>query len=162
MRPAMFKYILISECTTIFNWQLSSILAAMIMKTDHKYLTFTKHLPENTFDLSRVAQTVKLLPDANALTDKFQGLRYIKLNPQSTHLLSQIGYVICSANATNKANIYLSFIKCILVTRSVLSTELYAMTYVLDIEKRHWERYQIMRKKLYQHQHYGMGGTGQV
>ena len=48
----MFKYILISEYATIFNWQLSSTLAAMIIKTDYEYLTLTKHLSEKTFDLS--------------------------------------------------------------------------------------------------------------
>ena len=112
-------------------------LAAIIMKTDHKYPTLIKYLPKNTFDFSQAAQIVKLLPDANALTDKFQGLRHVKLNLQNTHLLSQIGYVICPTNATNKANIHLLFIKYILVTCSILSTEFYAMAYILDIEKKH-------------------------
>ena len=31
-----------------------------------------------------------------------------------------------------------------------------------DIEKRHWGRYLIMRKKSCQHQHYGMGRTGSM
>ena len=107
------------------------------MKTDHEYLTFTKHLPKITFDLSRAAQIVKLSTDANTLTDKFQRLRDVKLNPQNTHLLSQIDYIICLANAPNKANIYLSFINCILVTCNILSTDLYAMAHVLDIKKQH-------------------------
>ena len=55
---AMFEYILISECATISNWQLSLTLVAMIMITDHEYLTLTKHLPKNTFDLSQATQTV--------------------------------------------------------------------------------------------------------
>ncbi len=46
------------------------------------------------------------------------------------------------------------------MTRSVLAAELYAMAHGFGIEKRHWGRYQIVQKKSYQHQHYGMGGTG--
>ena len=49
-------------------------------------------------------------------------------------MLSQIGYVICLANATNKANvIYWSLIKCKRVTRSVLAAEFYEMAYRFDI-----------------------------
>ena len=149
MRLAMFEYILISECVTISKWQLSSTLAIMIMKTDHEYLILTKHLLKYTLDLFLATQTVKVLPNANALTNKFQGLCHVKLHPQDTYLLSQIGYVICHADVTNKTNIHLSFIKCILVTRSILSTELYAMVHLLDIKKLHWERYQSMQKKLH-------------
>ena len=129
------------------------------MKTDHKYLTFTKYLSENTFDLCQVAQTVKLLLDTNAFTNKFQGLRHVKLNLQDTHLLLQIGYNICPADAINKANIHMSLIKYIIVMHSVLSTNLYVMAHMLNIKKRHWKRYHIMQKKSHQHKHYGMGGT---
>ncbi len=44
--------------------------------------------------------------------------------------------------------------------RSVSAADLYAMAHGLDIEKRHWGRYKIMRKKSCQHQDYGKGGTG--
>ena len=54
----------------------------------------------------------------------------------------------------------MSFIKYILVTRSVLLIELYAMARVFDIKKQHWGKYQIIQKKLHQYKHYGMGGTG--
>lgn len=137
MRLAIFKYILISEYMTIFNWQLSSILIVMIIKTDHKYLIFTKHLPEKTFDLSQATQIVKLSLDANVFTNKFQGLHYVKLNPQYIYLLSQIRFIICSVNITNKANIYLSFIKYILIMQSVLSSEFYIIAHVFDIKKQH-------------------------
>ena len=47
---------------------------------------------------------------------------------------SQIGYVICLADVTNKANIiHWSLIKCKRVTRSVLAAELYRMVYGFDI-----------------------------
>ena len=128
------------------------------MKIDYKYLTFIQYLLKNIFDLSQAAQIVKFLPNINPLTNKFQGLRHVKLNPQDTHLLSQIGYIIYPANTTNKANIYLSFIEYILITCNVLLIELYAMSYVFDIKKRHWERYQIMQKILHQYKHYKMGG----
>jgi hypothetical protein len=49
-------------------------------------------------------------------------------------LLSQIGYVIILANASNNANtIHWSLVKCKRVTRSVLASELYAMAYGFDI-----------------------------
>ena len=48
---------------------------------------------------------------------------------------SQIGYVICLANVTNKANIiHWSLIKYKSVTRSVLAAELYGMAHGFDIE----------------------------
>ena len=47
---------------------------------------------------------------------------------------SQIGYVICLANATSKANIiHWSSIKCKQVIRNVLEFELYGMAYGFDI-----------------------------
>ena len=147
----MFKYILIFEYMTIFNQQLSSTFVVIKIKTDYKYLTLIKHLPNNTFDLFRIIQIVWLLTDANALTSKFQGLCHVKINSLDNYLWSQIGYVICSANATNKTNIYLLFIKCILVICSVLSTKLYVIAYKFEIKKQHWGRYQIVQKKLYQH-----------
>ena len=159
MRSAMFEYILIFKCATISNWQLSSTLAAMIIKTDHEYYTLTKHLLKITFDFSWATQIVKLLADGNALIDKFQGLCHVKFNLQDIHLLSQIGYVICPANATNKMNIHLSLRRCNLVMRSLLSTKLYIIAHVFDIKKWHWRKYQIMQKKLHQHKYYKIGGT---
>ena len=51
-------------------------------------------------------------------------------------MLTQIGYVICFANATNKTNIiYLSLIKYKQVTCSVLAAKLYEMAHEFDIEK---------------------------
>lgn len=38
--------------------------------------------------------------------------------------------------------------------------ELYTIMYKFDIEKQHWERYQIMYIKLNQYKHYKMGKTG--
>ena len=113
--------------------------------------------PEASFDLSRAAQTVEFSADDIALlnkrlqwqiTNKSRGLRYIKLDQDTFQLvvftdssfannkdmLSQIGYVICLADATNKANIiYWSLIKCKRVTRSVLAAELYGMAHGFDI-----------------------------
>lgn len=49
-------------------------------------------------------------------------------------LSSQIGFVICLADSTNKANIiHWSFIKCKRVTRSVLAAELYGMAHGFDL-----------------------------
>ncbi|WP_375467273.1 hypothetical protein, partial [uncultured Nostoc sp.] len=67
------------------------------------------------------------------ITDESRGLRYVKIDPRDTHLLSQI---------------------------YILAADLYAMTHGLGIEKQHWGRYQIVRTKSYQHQHYGICGTG--
>ncbi len=39
--------------------------------------------------------------------------------------------------------------------RQITNSELYAMAHRFGIEKRHWGRYQIVQKKVYQHQHYG-------
>ena len=112
---------------------------------------------EASFDLSRAAQTVEFLPDNIAMlnkrlqwqiTNKSRGLRYIKLDQDTLQLIvftdssfannkdmsSQIGYVICLADATNKANIiHWSSIKCKRVTRSVLAAELYGIAHGFDI-----------------------------
>jgi hypothetical protein len=77
-----------------------------------------------------------------------RGLKFVKLDintlqllvftdasfANNKDLLSQIGYVIVLADATNKANIiYWSSIKCKRVTRSVLASKLYRMVYRFDI-----------------------------
>lgn len=43
------------------------------------------------------------------------------------------------------------------VTYDVLAVEMYVMAYRFDIEKRHWGRYEIIRKKSCQYQDYGKG-----
>ena len=49
-------------------------------------------------------------------------------------LFFQIGYVICIADKTSSANlIHWSSIKCKRITRSVLASELYAMTHGFDL-----------------------------
>ncbi len=45
------------------------------------------------------------------------------------------------------------------MTRGILAAKFYVMAYGFDIEKRNWGRYQTMRTKSNQHQHYEMGGT---
>ncbi len=77
-----------------------------------------------------------------------QGLHFVQLDINSLKLIvsidvsfannlklvSQIGYIICLANTSNKANIiYWSSIKCKRVTRSVLASELYAMVHGFDV-----------------------------
>ena len=107
----------ISKCSTIFKvaamsiynalskWELSSTLVGFPSLADNssvkltsektikavedcKYLTSTQTLPEISLDLSRTAQTTKLLSDNDT-----------------------ISYVICLANTTNKANIDLFSMK---------------------------------------------------
>lgn len=93
MRPAIFKYSLISEClamsksAAISKWQLSSTLAnfpllgdfpsvkltsenAIKEVEDCKYLTSTQNLPEASFDFSHIAQTVEFFPDNIVLLSK--------------------------------------------------------------------------------------------
>ena len=86
--------------------------------------------PKASFVPSHAAQTIEFSPDNNVLlnkrlkwqiTDKSCGLRY----NQDTLLSSQIGYVICLANTTNKANIDWYSMKCKRVTRIVIAAELY-------------------------------------
>jgi hypothetical protein len=77
-----------------------------------------------------------------------RGLSFVRLNPTIMQLLvftdasfannkdlsSQIGYVIALTDATKAANIiHWSSVKCKRVTRSVLASELYAMTHGFDI-----------------------------
>lgn len=76
-----------------------------IIITDCKYFILIKHLPKNTFDFFQAAQTTEILPNNNALMNKFQRLHYIKFNPLNTLLLLQIGYVIYFIDITNKAHI---------------------------------------------------------
>ena len=156
MRPVISEYTAMSKYAAMSKWQFSSTLASFplladyssikltseeaiketkIMTKDCGNLTPTQHLPETSFDLTRSAQKVKFTADIDI-----------------------ISYVICLADTTNKGNIMHWYNR---VTRGVLAVELYAMTHRFDIEKRHWGRYQIVRKKSYQHQHYGMGETGE-
>lgn len=112
--------------------------------------------PEAAFDLSHAAQIIDPLDeDAKILNKRLQwqidhcsrGLRYVRLDPSTLKLVvftdasfannrnlsSQIGFVIVLADATNRANIlHWSSIKCKRVTRSVLASELYAMTHGFD------------------------------
>lgn len=113
--------------------------------------------PEASFDLSFAAQTTNPEgSDFKALNKRLQwqidnptrGLKFVKLDKDSLKLLvftdssfannkdlsSQIGYVIVMADNNNQANIiHWSSIKCKRVTRSVLASELYAMTHGFDI-----------------------------
>lgn len=113
--------------------------------------------PGASFDLSYAAQSVEVSnDDVMALnkrllwqiTNKSRGLRYVPLDQTTIRLViftdssfannkdlsSQIGYVICLANSSNRANIiHWSSIKCKRVTRSVLASELYAMAHDFDI-----------------------------
>ena len=132
MRPVMSE-LQLSPALTNFPLASFSLLA------DYSSVKLTS---EASFHLSRAAQTVKFLPDDNALsnkrlqrqiTNKSRGLRYVKLD-RGTLLLSQIGYIICLANAIIKANI---IHWCKQVKRGILAAELYAMAYGFGIEKRH-------------------------
>ncbi len=95
-----------SKCAAVSEWQLSSTLASFPLLADYpsvkltsenvikaaedrKYLTSTQHLPEASFDLSRLVQTVKFSPDNDT-----------------------ISYVICLADTTNKANIDWCTMRC--------------------------------------------------
>ena len=131
MRPTMFEYLAMFKCAPMSEWQ-------------------SENLPEASFDPSlaaqTAAQTVEFSPDDIALlnkrlrrqtTNKSRQLRHVKLDPRDTHMSL-----------------------CKQVTRAVLAAKLYAMAHGLDIEKRHWRRYQIVRTKSHQHKHYGMGGIG--
>ncbi len=77
-----------------------------------------------------------------------RGIRFVKLERESLQLLtftdasfannrdfsSQIGYVLVLADGKGKANIlHWSSIKCKIVTRSILASELYRMTHGFDI-----------------------------
>lgn len=112
---------------------------------------------EASFDLSYAAQAINVTADDitslnKRLTwqveNKSRGLKYVKLDLESLKLVvftdssyannrdltSQIGYVICLADASDRANIlHWSSIKCKRVTRSVLASELYAMAHGFDL-----------------------------
>lgn len=113
--------------------------------------------PEAAFDLSFAAQMTNPDKDAiNLLNKRIQwqidnstrGLRFIKLNKDTLKLIvftdssfannkdytSQIGYVIVLADGNDNANIlHWSSTKCRRVTRSVLASELYAMSNGYDM-----------------------------
>lgn len=113
--------------------------------------------PEASFDLSYAAQSTDPTSDDIArlnkrlqwqLDNQNRRLRFIKLDQNNLRLVvftdslfvnnldlsSQIGFVICFADSTGKANIiHWSSIKCKRVTRSVLAAELYGMAHGFDI-----------------------------
>ena len=113
--------------------------------------------PEASFDLSYAAQSTEFSSDDIASLNKrlqwqidnaTRGLRYVKLDLTTLQLVvftdssfannkdlsSQIGYVICLADAAQRANIiHWSSVKCKRVTRSVLASELYAMAHGFDL-----------------------------
>jgi hypothetical protein len=76
-----------------------------------------------------------------------RGLRFVQLNPKqlrlitftdaafanNTDLSSQIGYIIVLADQDNANILHWSSTKCKRVTRSVLASELYAMSNAFDI-----------------------------
>jgi hypothetical protein len=83
------------------------------------------------------------------MKNRIKEWKYVKLDFKSLHLillinvsfvnnkdfLSQIEFVICLANATNKTNvIYWSSIKCKWVNRFILIAKLYVMTHEFDID----------------------------
>jgi hypothetical protein len=112
--------------------------------------------PEAAFALSHAAQTTTPgKEDTKALNDCLtwqqknaaRGLKYVKLDLSTLRLVtfvdasfannkdltSQIGFVIVLADAKNNANVvHWSSIKCRRVTRSVLASELYAMSHGFD------------------------------
>lgn len=113
--------------------------------------------PEAAFDLSFAAQ--KLEPQSQDITllnkriqwqidNPDRGLRFVKLDKNTLKLViftdssfannndftSQIGYVIVLADEAGNANIlHWSSVKCKRVTRSVLASELYAMSAGFDM-----------------------------
>jgi hypothetical protein len=113
--------------------------------------------PEAAFDLSFAAQTtepgeadIKLLNKRIQwqIENSARGLKFVKLDKNSLQLVtftdssfanntdftSQIGYVIVLADQDNRANvIHWSSTKCKRVTRSVLASELYAMSNGFDM-----------------------------
>ena len=113
--------------------------------------------PEASFDLSYAAQSTEFSPDdIIALNKRLQwqldnqdrGLKYVKLDQDDLQVVvftdssfannrdlsSQIGFVICLADSTSKANIiHWSSVKCKRVTGSVLAAELYGMAHGFDL-----------------------------
>ncbi|KAI1005358.1 hypothetical protein K3495_g2857 [Podosphaera aphanis] len=117
----------------------------------------TFYQPEASFDLSQAAQTVNPNINSAAMLKRLKwqksnssgGLGFIALDPKTIKILvftdgsfannkedmtSQIGYVICLADNTNKANIlHWSSTKCKRISCSVLTSELYAMVTGFDM-----------------------------
>lgn len=91
---------------------------------DYKYLISTKTLSKASFNLFYATQIVKLLPDNDIIC-----------------------YIIYLSNIINKVNITLFSIKCKQVIHNILATKMYAMVYRLNIKKRYWGRYHIIKKK---------------
>lgn len=136
---ATFKVAVMSKCNVLFKSQFCSTLVSFPLLADYLSVKLTK---EASLYLSHIVQTAKFLPNNN--------------------IVQLISYVICLANITNKGNIiYWSSMKCKKVTRGIHAADLFVMAHRLSIEKQHWGRYQTGRKKLYQHQYYGIGGTGE-
>ena len=91
---------------------------------------------EVSLDLSHTTLIVEFLQDNVALLDK-------RLQWQINNKSKGLHYVKLGQDILH-----------------ILAVELYAMAYKFDIKKRHWGRYQIMQKKSWEYQHYGMGETG--
>ena len=145
-----------SDPLGIVGMQTNDTLTYMTQRARGAYIASVCQ-PEASFNLFRVAQTVEFLPDDIALlnkrlrwqiTNKSRELRYVKLDQDTLQLVvftdssfannkdlsSQIGYVICLADATKKAKIiHWSSLKCKRVTRSVLAAELYGMAHGFNI-----------------------------
>ena len=64
------------------KWQLSWTLASFPLLADYSSIKLTS---EASLNLSRAVQTaaqiIEFLPDANAFTNKFRGLRHVKTQP---------------------------------------------------------------------------------
>ena len=136
---------------------LSTLDQYIAQRARGAYVASTCH-PEASFDLSVAAQVNGgniTKADIAALNKRIKwqigngnrGLKIVKLEHKSLQLLvftdasfannkdlsSQIGYIVVLADATNRANIiHWSSTKCKRVTRSVLASELYAMTAGFD------------------------------
>lgn len=93
---------------------------------NRKYFTSIQSLLEISFNFSHAIWIAKLLLDNNT-----------------------IRYVIYLIYITNKANIETFLIKYKHVIKNFLTAKLYVIVYKLNIKKQHWERYQIIKKKLY-------------
>ena len=105
--------------------------------------SFSAQTPEPGLDYAKVLNKCLTWQKNNK-----QGLKFIKLDLNTLKVVaftdssfannddysSQIGFVIVLADGDNNANIvHWSSIKCKRVTRSVLASELYALTYGFDI-----------------------------
>ena len=124
MRPAIFKYAAMSK------WQSENLLQV----SSNPFFATQTAIKTVEFLVNNIALLNKQLQQQ--ITNKFRGLRHVKLDLQDTHL--QIGYIICLANRTNKANIHWSSIqKCERMTCNILVVKLHVMAYRLAIEKQH-------------------------